>query len=95
MRCAANRGKAERTSVASGHGVAAEQWDVEGVKRRGDAGDDTDTRGARMVKMLLEHGARSNVTTRDGLSPLHLAAREGNLESCRLLYEAHPAAALG
>ena len=33
-----------------------------------------DTRGSRMVKMLLEHGARSNVTTRDGLSPLHLAA---------------------
>jgi hypothetical protein len=59
---------------AAGYKGNANTPGVEGVKRRGDAGDDTDTRGARMVKMLLEHGARSNVTTRDGLSPLHLAA---------------------
>lgn len=34
---------------------------------------------------LLEYGADTNATTRQGISPLHLAAQEGNVDMVTLL----------
>lgn len=41
-----------------------------------------------IAKMLLEAGALVNVTQAEGLSPLHLAASQGNIELIILLLEA-------
>lgn len=37
--------------------------------------------------MLLKSGANPNITTEDGNSPVHIAARYGNLETLLLLLE--------
>ena len=41
-----------------------------------------------VVRLLLEHGADARAMTRQGFTPLHLAAREGDRESARLLLAA-------
>ena len=45
-------------------------------------------RHADVVRLLIEKGANVNAATRHGFTPLHFAAREGDLESARLLLAA-------
>ena len=40
---------------------------------------------AEIVKLLLERGANPVIASNNKLSPLHTAARRGNMEICRLL----------
>lgn len=43
--------------------------------------------GEKCALMLLKSGAGPNLTTEDGNSPVHIAARYGNLETLLLLLE--------
>jgi len=43
-----------------------------------------------MARLLLSHGATAVVATVDGLLPIHLAARRGSAELCRILLAAAP-----
>jgi ankyrin repeat protein len=45
-------------------------------------------RSPEMVKYLLDRGARVDIPTRDGLTPLHLAARGAKAENVRMLLAA-------
>ena len=45
-------------------------------------------RHPEVVKLLIEHGAELQARTRKGFTALHFAAREGDLESARLLLAA-------
>lgn len=40
-----------------------------------------------LVKLLLEHKANPNSTTTAGHSPLHIAAREGHVQTVRILLD--------
>lgn len=44
---------------------------------------------------LLEYGADTNAITRQGISPLHLAAQEGNVDMVTLLLAREAAVNLG
>lgn len=39
----------------------------------------------KIASALLEYGAETNILTKQGVSPLHLAAQEGNAEMASLL----------
>ncbi len=43
--------------------------------------------GDRCVLMLLKSGANPNITTEDGRTPVHVAARYGNLTTLDLLLQ--------
>lgn len=40
-----------------------------------------------IVKLLLEHKANPNSTTTAGHTPLHIAAREGHVQTIRILLD--------
>lgn len=40
-----------------------------------------------LVKLLLEHKANPNSTTTAGHTPLHIAAREGHVQTIRILLD--------
>jgi ankyrin repeat protein len=48
----------------------------------------TAERHADVVRLLIAHGADVRAATRHGFTPLHFAAREGDVESARLLLDA-------
>ena len=48
-----------------------------------------DTNNILGLRTLLEDGLDPNIRNHDGNNAIHLAAREGHLETCRLLIDYH------